>query len=104
MASRNGIVAWVLAGVCAVAGTLATYLPEGQVQQGADTAAQVCEASGFTAYPRQPDGGIVPRPEAEDDGRRVGLVRQGNGFAPVLVPAGSGPRASSTVEDVGEAQ
>jgi hypothetical protein len=90
------------AGLCALAGTLATYLPAGPVQAGADKAAQVCESAGYTAYPRAPDGSVVPRPAEADEGRRVGVVRQGTGYAPVLVPAGSAPRAASTVEDLGE--
>lgn len=104
MASKSGILAWVLAAACALAGGLATYLPEGTVQQGADKAAQMCESNGFTAYPRDADGGVMPRPAEAEDMRRVGLVPQGTGFVPVMMPANTGPRARSTVEDVGASQ
>jgi hypothetical protein len=96
------LVAWVVAGACALAGTLAAYLPDGQVQEGADTVAQVCEANGVTAYPRGEDGERIPRPAAAGQpSRRLGIIERGAERVPVLLPPAA---ASSTVSDVGPAQ
>nr|ABX46794.1 hypothetical protein pMF1.11 [Myxococcus fulvus] len=100
-------VVWIFGGVCALLGTLSTFLPAGALQQGADKGAQLCEANGFTAYPRGDDGKPLPRPdqaEGEAEGRYMGVMPLGRSWVPVLVPAGKGPRASSTVEDVGPAE
>jgi len=94
-------VAWVVGGLCALAGTVATFAPSGAVQNVADKGAQMCEGAGFTAYPRDSKGKVLPRPAEAEGSRQVGLVRQGTGFAPVLMAA---PKATSTVEDVGPAQ
>ncbi|NTX62615.1 hypothetical protein HUA74_18335 [Myxococcus sp. CA051A] len=100
MTKRYGVVAWVLSGVCAVVGALATYLPDGGVQRATDSAAQVCEAAGLPAYPRDSNGDVVPRPADAQQERSVGLMRQGNTWVPVALPSLA---ASSTVEDVGPA-
>ena len=62
--SPRSIVIAIITGLCGLAGTLATVLPESQLQQGAEKVANACEANGFRAWPEV----VVPAPHAEDAG------------------------------------
>lgn len=97
------IIIRVISAVCVLTGAVMYIAPEGStVQAIADKGAQVCEANGFVAYPRDATGERLPRPEELPAARSTGLVRQPDGsLRPVTLPA---VRSSSTVEDVGPAQ
>lgn len=87
---------------CLLVGAVAHFAPAGQLQEYADTGAQMCESAGFPAYPRDMGGERLPRPYELPAARSTGLVRQSDGsFRPVTLPP---VRASSTVEDVGPAR
>lgn len=67
---RSVIIA-VVSAACGLAGSLATGLPDGELQRGSAAIADRCEAAGFRAYPP----GYEPQPPA------------GGIFVPVPVPS-----------------
>ncbi|MFP2961995.1 hypothetical protein ACLEPN_30460 [Myxococcus sp. 1LA] len=97
------IIFGIVTAVCLLSGVVSHITPEGSaVQSIADKGAQVCEANGFIAYPRDEQGERLPRLEDMPAARSTGLVRQPDGsLRPVTLPQ---LRATSTVEDVGPAQ